>query len=262
MRIVKPVLCGLAAVFIGYNFISNQSMKTKIGQLEGQLEIVQAQQAVSNRSLNPASNLNIKLEDSNQKKIDEKKSLSDMINRFEEQDTMSYGKPNDYLTTKGGFRFELEDTKAEMKFTNAPPIRLFANFTGKEYSFEIEKRGKHVMESLRIAYYNMGTFPSVSVSIEDAYHTGIVNKIYIFDKENNTRIIFTRSNKGKIECDSNGPEINDESAKSIFDYYQVEYTAFRKFTGIDKKIADYKPKLEINSKNTMSLQEEKQVQIK
>jgi hypothetical protein len=264
----KVLSTTIAVAALGCILLTSWSNNRRIGELEDKLKVIQTQQTTTNLNLNRAGEFNVKVENP-KVGVDKKNPMRDVLERLnrtrvslDESSDINYGRPNDYLSTKGGFKFDLDDTTVEMKYPNAPPMGLFANFTGKKYFFEVSKFEKWVMEKLVIMYYDKDNTPNAFAHVSDAYHSGNISGLHISDVVNNTRVIIRRYENGRIEIDSNGPKVDEDVAKGLLESYQKEYSWFRKFGAIDKRINDYNPKFKIVSKGSMLPKEQSQKLIK
>lgn len=123
---------------------------------------------------------------------------------------------------------------------------LWDRCVGQEYVFSVETATiGDTQENLTIYNYSgqiaISSYISSYISLHDYDHNGLLDWISISDKENNTSIHITRGRNGELEYDN----INEDGAKQLYDLYTSKFNAFKTQYGIDKKILDYEPKMEI-----------------
>jgi hypothetical protein len=141
------------------------------------------------------------------------------------------------------FDFSIENVVYRPKGENLPPIRLFFDSWGKEYGFDIDISREHVMETLRISYYNESVFPGATVVLKDAYHDGNITSICIYDRVNNTDLMIDKNKDGTITYDEH--LIDENGARALLDTYTTEYKGFRQEADIAAKIKEYSPRIQI-----------------
>jgi len=147
----------------------------------------------------------------------------------------------DGLENKIGFSYNVEDTKHVKKVNIDSNLALFYDTFGTRYHFSIEKYSRDISEILSISYHNGGSiYGDGSVFMWDNNHDGKLDHINIIDKKNNTKISISRF-KGKLEYG----EVDEETAKKLYDLYSGIYHQFREQHDIPKRIKEFTPKFEI-----------------
>lgn len=176
-------------------------------------------------------------------KAPEKNSEEKVSKGVNERIAQTTGTPEDYLITKEGFTFKISNLEFREKFPSAPPLRLFHDAYGQEFSYEIRCENENVMETLEIDYHNKDILASARVVIKDGWHNSEPNIIYIFDSANNTNVQIQKDRKGKISFTGN--LITQEIATDLYNEFSAVYASFRKYPELNKQIRNYTPKLEI-----------------
>jgi len=155
---------------------------------------------------------------------------------------MSREERKEYLKSKIGFKFEIENLEKEVV---NPKYPMFTADTGQRYCFSISESIRGISSRLNILNYNYSIFFSdSSVWIWDDNYDNRPDSISLNDRKNNTELEIVRESSGKLRFDES--KIDADSAKKFFEKYCKKWDDFRGSVEIEKRIEKYHWKLNIN----------------